>query len=67
MLATYRHAVSLFRDAVRKGSAALGDDFRLTGAKAQRLAQQCKDANDAFRAHWAQDHDNLGERRNQPD
>ena len=59
LLAAYKSSVRLFRDAVRQGSGAVGDDSRLSGAKAQRLGQQCKDASDAFMAHWRKDHGNL--------
>ena len=56
LLAAYRSSVSLFRNAVRKGSGAVGDDPRLTGAKVERLGQQCRDASDAFMAHWRRGH-----------
>ena len=51
LLAAYRHSVSFFKDAVRKGAGAEGDDSRLTTQEARRLSQQCKDANDALLAH----------------
>ena len=56
LLAAYRDSVSLFKNAVRKGSGAVRDDLRLTGKKAEQLGRQCKDASDAFMDHWRQHH-----------
>jgi hypothetical protein len=56
LLAAYQRSVILFRDAVRKGSGAIGDDSKLASEEARRLSQQCKEANDRLMAHWRQDH-----------
>ena len=64
LLATYRSSVSLFKDAVRKGSRAVGTDFRLTAEQAVRLSQQCKEAQAVLMAHWRKDHGDFN--RKQP-
>lgn len=52
LIAAYRHSVSLFKNAVQKGSGALGDDSTLTSAEATRLGEMCKDASDDLMMHW---------------
>jgi hypothetical protein len=60
LLAAYQRSVTLFRDAIREGSGAIGDNSRLTGEEAARLSKECRDANHALIAHWHQHHGSLG-------
>ena len=56
LLAAYRQSVTLIKDAARKGSGAIGEDSRLAIKEVERLSQKCKDASDAFMAHWREHH-----------
>jgi hypothetical protein len=56
LLDAYKQSVTFFQRAVQKGLGAVGDDSRLSGAEAERLAQMCIDASDALLAHCREDH-----------
>ena len=58
LLGAYKHSVRLFRKAAHNIPGA-AEDSRLAVAQAERLRLQCKDASDAFMAHWRTDHGNL--------
>jgi hypothetical protein len=55
-MATYRHDVTVFGNAVLKVAGAVGDDSMLASKEMDRLSQNCKDTSDALMEHWRQDH-----------
>ena len=57
LLAAYKDSVTLMKDAVRKGSEAIGKDSRLAIKEAEWLSEKCKDASQALMEHWRQAHD----------
>jgi hypothetical protein len=59
LLADYRRAVSVFKDAVQNGAGATGPDSQPAGEEAVRLSKACKDAGDALIEHWRTDHRGL--------
>jgi hypothetical protein len=59
LLADYKDAVELFKDAVHKGQVARVGDLALAARKAARRGEICRDASDALIEHWRQDHRNF--------
>ena len=56
LLTAYRNSVNLLKDAVRRGTGAVGNDYRLASEEATRLSQQCNEARAVLLAHWRKDH-----------
>jgi hypothetical protein len=63
LICEYRHLASLFKNAVRNSTGAIGDDFRRGTAEVERLRRECHDADDRLMAHWRQDHPELARTR----
>jgi hypothetical protein len=59
LLAEYRHAVGVFKDAVQNGAGATGPDSQLAGEEVVRFSKACQDAGDALIEHWRTDHRGL--------
>ena len=59
LLAAYRNAVSVFKDAVQTAPGATGADSCLAAKPAARLGEQCKEASDALMEHWRVEHRSL--------
>jgi len=59
LLANYKDAVQIFKDAVHNAKGAPADDGRLSVEMAERLSQNCKDASDALMEHWRMEHRSL--------
>jgi hypothetical protein len=56
LLANYKDAVKLFKDAVHNAKGTPGDDGLLTAKMAERLSQNCKSASEALMEHWRKEH-----------
>jgi hypothetical protein len=52
----YRHLISLFKNAVRNFTGAIGEDSTQGAAELERLKRECHDADDRLMPHWRQDH-----------
>ena len=59
LLATYRHAVSLYTAATRDIPALVGDELRLASREVEHLRRACREADDALMAHRREYHPNL--------
>ena len=62
LLATYKHAISLYTTAQQRIRELLGDDFILAFKELKRLRLECRNADDALMAHLRQDHGRLSEK-----
>lgn len=59
LIAEYKDAVGLFKDAVHSGQVARPGEFVLATGRAARWGLICQDASDALREHWRKDHGSL--------
>ena len=62
LLATYKHAISLYTTAQSRIRGLVGDDFMPAWTELKRLRQTCLLADDALMEHLGQDHGNLSEK-----
>ena len=63
LMGDYRHLISLFKDAVRNFTGAIGNDSQAGAAEVERLRRECHDADDRLMSHWRQDHPELAKLR----
>ena len=55
----YRHLISLFKNAVRNFTGAIGGDAQVGATEVERLRRECHEADDRLMAHWRQEHPEL--------